>query len=255
MAQYTVDLPFVGPIDVRADGTMAGSAGAGGVGAILGAGAGTVLLPGVGTELGATIGGLIEQAGSLFKGKTKKVEWADAKPQADAISHQLAKGVQAALTAADFDRRAPAYIPFVENYLRTTGSEWWGGGEAKRIADELKDDIHNLYSKSSYDKVQGCMWLLLMWILTSSPADRQDWIAGYLKTHLEGAYVAYWFGTTQTPATTTPAAPTPATTTPPPIGSGAAATTDQLGKDITTYVLIAGAVILIIMTGVIVFRK
>lgn len=252
MGQYTVDLPFVGPVDIKTDGTP--SAGApSGTGALVGAGVGSIV-PGVGTALGATIGGLIEGAGSLFKGKTKKVPYTEADAQALKISHALAKGIQDAFIPPNFDRRAPAYIPFVENYLRTVGSGWWGGGEAKRIADELKDDVHKLYSKSSYDKVQGCMWLLVMWILTNSPADRQDWIGGYLKTHLEGAYVAYWFGTTEAPTVSTPGA-IPAITTPPAIVSPRAATTDQVQKDITTYALIGGAVILIIMTGVVLLRK
>jgi hypothetical protein len=249
----TLDMPFLGPLSIDSDGPVSSSGIPSGTGSMIGAAAGSVV-PGLGTVAGAAVGSLAESVSKMFKGKTKKVPYDTADAEALKISHELAKQAQAAKSATDFDRLAPGYITFVEQYLRAT--DWWSKAEALRIADELKNDVHKLYSKSSYDKVQGCVWLLSMWILTQSPADRYDWIKGYLETHLGAAYLAYWFPgqsvtlpTVQQPATT--AQPGAATS---PASTQAAVQAAQQ-KEVITYALIIGGIFLLLITVVVLLRK
>lgn len=248
-----ISIPYLGDVDIGELKQGTGTAGPTGGGASIGAAAGSIV-PGVGTAAGAAIGAMIEQISGMVKGRTQTFDWNTSNNYALKLSKELAKQLQDADVSGEFDRLATGYIQFVANYILSSG--WWSSKRAQEVAEVLTSDKYGLYGKSSYDKVQAALWELSMWILTQSDKNRPEELPKFFATHLEGAFAAYWFKKGSAVSVTLPGAPSTAQAgTQPGPSTKVVLTSAQAADQQRTYLLIAGAIVLIVMTSIVLLRK
>lgn len=250
MAGLTVDIPFVGPLDVGdLMATAPSGQGLSGSLSVGGAAVGSVI-PGVGTAIGSVVGSLLGELTGMVKGRTQTFDWNTSNAYALKFSDQLARQTQASVP--NVDAMALNFEMFVGAYIRNSGR--WDAKRAGEVADGLISDKYGLKNKGTYDRIQAPLWELAMWILTQSDKNRPEELAKFFSAILPEAYVNYWFPSGAV-SVSLPVSPTP--------GAGASsAPSPQLlsapsapATALRTYLLVGGAVILIIFTVVIALRK